>query len=57
MQYATYKYDVSGGEAKCNPHDWHKIDSFKSVQLLCKPSTTYNYIHMNLLTSMYILGL
>ena len=34
INYSHYNYDVSGGGAKCNPHDWHKIDSFKSDQML-----------------------
>ena len=26
INYSHYNYDVGGGGAKCNPHDWHKID-------------------------------
>ena len=34
INYSHYNYDVSGDGANCNPHDWHKIDSFKSAQML-----------------------
>ena len=26
INYSHYNYDVGGGGAKCNPHDWHKIN-------------------------------
>ena len=37
INFSHYNNDVSGGGAECNPHNWHKIDCLKSVQLLYNP--------------------